>query len=53
MLCDEGSAVDADYLVMWECLAKLFLGLLVCCFVAIGGHEHSSVYDEEVGVGGR
>ena len=45
MLGDEWTAVDADDIVMRECLVKLFFGPNVVVWIAVCGHQNSLVYD--------
>ena len=53
MLADENAAVDADDLMLRESLLKLASCQLVVVSLPVGGHENSSVDNEEVGVGSR
>ena len=53
MLGDEWTAVNADDVVFWECLAELLFCLEVRAGVAVSGHQDGSIDDEEVGVSSR
>ena len=52
MLLDDGTAVDAYDVAVGEGSADGLHGLCVEVGLGVGGHEHGSVDDEIVGVGG-
>jgi hypothetical protein len=52
VLADDGAAVDADNLVVGECLADDTQGLGVEVGLSIGRDEYSAVDDQIVGIGG-
>ena len=53
MLTDERPSIDGDYLVSREGEPDLPLSLLVALWLAVRGHQHGAVQDEEVGISGR
>ena len=53
MLFDDGSAVDAHDLPVWESLANDAHRLCVEVGLRIGRHEDGTIDDEVVGIGGR
>lgn len=53
VLLDDGTAVDAYDLPIWESLANRAHRLLVEVGLVIGGNQYRSVDDEVVGIGGR
>ena len=53
VLANEGTAVDTHNLIAGEGLLKHLGSTTVVVRLGVGGIEHGSVQDEEVGVGGR
>ena len=52
MLDNQWTTVDADYLAVGECVGNNCGSLGVEVGLGVGGIEHRSVDDEEIGVGG-
>ncbi len=53
MLEDEYSTIDANNLAVGECFLQLCECFPVFFCLLIGGHQHRSIDDEEVGMGSR
>ena len=52
MLADEYAAIDADDLAVGEGFAEYLGSPLVILRLVVGGIEHGTIDDEEVGIGG-
>ena len=53
MLADEHTAIDRNDVVFWESFLQLAAGEVVILWLTVGGHENSTVDNQEVGVCGR
>ena len=53
MLADEHAAVDGYDVMFGECFLQLPTGELIVLGLAVGGHQNCSVYNQEIGIGGR
>ena len=52
MLADEDATVDGHDVVLGEGLLQLATGKVVVLRLSIGGHQHGTIDNEKVGVGG-